>query len=183
MSWATLAPRIRRPATPIIQTQCSRNRKESPGPASSDVVTMQPWPRAPPRPRDVDDSIGGDRMDGVRRLVGKTRPRSLVVICVALSLAVVAAIPAKSNAQGGATGWSIVSSPNAEGYNWLQAVDASASDNAWAVGFYIGTEGVYETLAERWDGSAWKLVQTPNVGVWTDRKSTRLNSSHITISY
>jgi len=103
-------------------------------------------------------------MDGVRRLVGKTRPRSLVVICVALSLAVVAAIPAKSNAQGGATGWSIVSSPNAEGYNWLQAVDASASDNAWAVGFYIGTEGVYETLAERWDGSAWKLVQTPNVG-------------------
>src|SRR5437773_12134623 len=103
-------------------------------------------------------------MESGLRIAGNTRPRFVALVCMAFLLAVVAAIPARSNALGGTAGWSIVSSPNAEGYTWLQAVDASARDNAWAVGFYIGSEGVYETLAERCDGSAWKLVQTPNVG-------------------
>lgn len=92
------------------------------------------------------------------------RSLASAAVCVALSLAPVLGVPAKASAQGEVTAWSIVSSPNEEGSNWLQAVDASASDNAWAVGFYLGTEGVYETLAERWDGSAWTLVETPNVG-------------------
>ena len=83
---------------------------------------------------------------------------------MALSLALVSGVPAKASAQVDVTAWSIVSSPNKEGSNWLQAVDAWASDNAWAAGFYLGPEGVYETLAERWDGSAWTLVETPNVG-------------------
>jgi hypothetical protein len=83
---------------------------------------------------------------------------------LAVLLAPVSGVPAKASAQYEVTAWSIVSSPNEEGSNWLQAVDASASNNAWAVGFYLGTEGVYETLAERWDGLAWTLLETPNVG-------------------
>jgi hypothetical protein len=102
-------------------------------------------------------------MDSVPRTVRKTRQRSLAVMCVALSIAAVAGVPTKASAQA-ATPWSIVSSPNDEGSNSLVAVDASASDNAWSVGYYIDTEGVYETLAERWDGSAWTLAETPNVG-------------------
>jgi hypothetical protein len=98
----------------------------------------------------------------------KSRPLSLAVVCVALSLALVSGVPAKASAQGEVTAWSMVSSPNEDGSNWLQAVDASASDNAWAVGFYLGTDGVYETLSERWDGSAWTLVATPNVGANDD---------------
>jgi hypothetical protein len=93
-----------------------------------------------------------------------TRSLASVVACVALSLAPVLSVPATASAQGEVTAWSIVSSPDEEGSNWLQAVDASAGDNAWAVGFYLGIEGVYETLAQRWDGSDWRLVETPNVG-------------------
>jgi hypothetical protein len=93
-----------------------------------------------------------------------SRLRSLAVVSVALSLAVVAGLPALANPSGRATRWSIVPSPNEEGWNWLQAVDASASDNAWAAGYYLDTEGVYETLAVRWDGSVWTLAETPNVG-------------------
>jgi hypothetical protein len=89
---------------------------------------------------------------------------SAAVCVVAMSLALVSGVPAQASAQGEVSAWSSVSSPNEEGSNWLQAVDASASNNAWAVGFYLGTEGVYETLAERWDGSAWRLAETPNVG-------------------
>jgi hypothetical protein len=96
------------------------------------------------------------------------RSLASAVVCVALSLAAVSGVPAKASGQGEVTAWSIVSSPNEEGSSWLQAVDASASDNAWSVGFYLGAEGVYETLAERWDGSAWTLVETPNVGAHGD---------------
>jgi len=103
-------------------------------------------------------------MDSVLRIVGKTRPRSLAVVCVALSLAVVAGVPAKASAQGRAIAWSIVSSPNEEGSNWLVDVDATARDTAWSVGYYIGSDGLNETLSEQWDGSAWKLVDTPNAG-------------------
>jgi hypothetical protein len=87
-----------------------------------------------------------------------------LAVLLALSLASVLGVSAKASAQDEVTAWSMVSSPNEEGSNWLQAVDASASDNAWTVGFYLGAEGVYETLAERWDGSAWTLTETPNVG-------------------
>src|SRR5262245_8990977 len=91
--------------------------------------------------------------------------RSLAsAVFVALSLALVSGVAANAGAQGEVADWSIGSSPNEEGSDWLQAVDASASDNAWAVGFYVGAEGVYETLAERWDGSGWMLAETPNVG-------------------
>src|SRR5262245_2614497 len=66
-----------------------------------------------------------------------------------------------------ASRWSIVPSPNNEGANWLVAVDALAGNDAWAVGYYIASEGVYETLSQHWDGSAWRLVETLNVGEGT----------------
>jgi hypothetical protein len=88
--------------------------------------------------------------------------RSLAVVCLALSLAVVAGVPATASEHGRPTRWSVVPSPNEEGANWLASVDASAGDNAWAVGYYIGDEGRYETLSMRWDGSAWTLFETPN---------------------
>jgi hypothetical protein len=122
------------------------------------VPTMRPIARVP----DVDDPIGGE-MDSVLRIVRKTRQRSLAMVCVALSIAVVVGVPPKASAQA-AIAWSIVSSPNEEGSNSLVAVDASAGDNAWSVGYYLGYHGVNETLAERWDGSRWTLVETPNVG-------------------
>jgi hypothetical protein len=79
-------------------------------------------------------------------------------------LAVVMGDPASASPSDAPTRWSIVPSPNEEGANWLVAVDASAGDNAWAVGYYIGFEGRYETLSVHWDGSAWTLVETLNVG-------------------
>jgi hypothetical protein len=106
-------------------------------------------------------------MASALRLTGTARLRSLAVVCVALSLAVVAGVPARASEQGRPTRWSIVPSPNDEGANWLASVDASAGDNAWAVGYYIGDEGRYETLSMHWDGSAWTLAEPVNVGEQT----------------
>jgi hypothetical protein len=63
--------------------------------------------------------------------------------------------------------WSLVLSPNVPGthVDKLQGVAARSASEVWAVGsarsFGIETE---VTLIERWDGSAWSIVPSPNPG-------------------
>jgi hypothetical protein len=65
------------------------------------------------------------------------------------------------------TSWSIVPSPSfATGgdgvFNTLNGVAAVASNNVWAVGSHTASNGAYLTLIERWNGSAWSVVTSPN---------------------
>jgi hypothetical protein len=63
-------------------------------------------------------------------------------------------------------GWTMISTPNRTGgssENILSGADALGSNNVWSVG-YSGAGGRYKTLIERWDGSHWRIVQSPNVG-------------------
>jgi Peptidase_C39 like family len=60
--------------------------------------------------------------------------------------------------------WSIVSSPYAGTPEQLEAVAATSSSNAWAVGAYFNASRINQTLIEHWDGSAWSIVPSPNVG-------------------
>jgi hypothetical protein len=66
----------------------------------------------------------------------------------------------------GGTSWTIVSSPNtSEGQasNFLQGVTCASSSECWAVGYYYYSSGsFYQTLIERWDGTAWAIVSSPN---------------------
>jgi hypothetical protein len=57
-------------------------------------------------------------------------------------------------------GWSIVPSVNgsATGYSQLNRVDASAANNAWAIGYDTSQPG---SLVERYDGVRWGLVAAP----------------------
>ena len=61
------------------------------------------------------------------------------------------------------TAWIIKSSPNVVGAdNELYGIAAISAQDIWAVGVYrIGT-GNYNTLTEHWDGTAWKIVSSPN---------------------
>ena len=97
-------------------------------------------------------------------MFGAAQLRSLAVVCMALSLAIVTDDLASASSSNAPSRWSVVASPNHEGANWLVAVDALAGNDAWAVGYYIGNEGVYETLSVHWDGSAWSLVEPLNMG-------------------
>ena len=64
--------------------------------------------------------------------------------------------------------WSRVATPNTNTLNTLRGVAAVASNNVWAVGDSLrsGTDGVSvsRTLIERWNGTAWSVVPSPNVG-------------------
>jgi hypothetical protein len=63
------------------------------------------------------------------------------------------------------TAWSLVQVPlpieAAEGS--LIGVSALGSNNVWAVGAYIGHDGLHYTLALRWNGSQWSVLPTYDV--------------------
>jgi len=61
--------------------------------------------------------------------------------------------------------WTAVTSPNSgTGLNELNGIAAAAANDGWAVGDYRDSAGVDRALAEHWNGTAWNIVATPNVG-------------------
>ncbi|HUS14661.1 MAG TPA: S-layer homology domain-containing protein [Chloroflexia bacterium] len=63
------------------------------------------------------------------------------------------------------SGWSQVASPSpgVQYVDTLTGVTALATNNAWAVG-YNSFNGVLRNLTLHWDGTAWSVVSSPNVG-------------------
>ena len=92
------------------------------------------------------------------------RAFALTIISVTvLAGGLVAAAPAAATAVGCPTG------PPTVG-RVLSGVAATSSGNAWAAGLqYDGT--VDQTLAEHWNGTAWKVVSTPDPGGSTNPAS------------
>src|SRR5262249_37942589 len=79
-----------------------------------------------------------------------------------------AAIAQVSAALGSCTGdWAVVGSPNVGGGdNSLAAVSGASATDIWAVGQFApdANPNITLTLAERYDGTTWSVVATPNVG-------------------
>jgi len=50
----------------------------------------------------------------------------------------------------------------------LYGVAATSDNSVWAVGASAGRDGVFRTLIEHWNGSAWTAVQSPNPGASGD---------------
>ncbi len=64
------------------------------------------------------------------------------------------------------TSWTIT--PSADGpsapQSELSGVAARTSTDAWAVGSFTKPNNLVRTLVERWDGSSWARVKSPNAG-------------------
>jgi hypothetical protein len=62
------------------------------------------------------------------------------------------------------TSWAIVSSPNtsATQSNFLLGVTCMSASECWAVGYYYNDNVISQTLIERWDGTSWEIVSSPN---------------------
>lgn len=64
------------------------------------------------------------------------------------------------------TRWIVVNSPNKGAYySQLNGIAAVSAKDIWAVGFYNngGNPSTSHTLVERWNGSAWSIISSPNV--------------------
>lgn len=61
------------------------------------------------------------------------------------------------------TAWTIVDSPDTSRtqHNSLTDVTCVSASDCWAVGYY-SNGGVNRTLIERWDGTSWAIVDSPN---------------------
>jgi hypothetical protein len=62
------------------------------------------------------------------------------------------------------TSWQLMHAvvPNGSQDAYLYGVTAVGAHALWATGYYI-TGGAYQTLAERWNGKAWRVVSTQDV--------------------
>ncbi len=58
--------------------------------------------------------------------------------------------------------WSVVTTPNGTGDNYLWSVRGLSSGDVWAVGSY--SVPWFQTLTEHWDGSSWTVVPSQNLG-------------------
>jgi hypothetical protein len=77
----------------------------------------------------------------------------------------IAALVLATTASGAESSWPIVTSPNVgAGNNTLLGVAALSPTDAWAVGHTSEPDGTPRTLIERWDGSSWVVVPSPNTG-------------------
>jgi hypothetical protein len=63
------------------------------------------------------------------------------------------------------TAWSVSTTPEPDASPGLEGI-AESSGTVWAVGDYVppGIGGHLQTLTEEWDGSAWSVVPSPDVG-------------------
>jgi hypothetical protein len=63
------------------------------------------------------------------------------------------------------TKWSVVDVPQPGSQRDLfYGASASSTSDVWAVGHQVGSDGVFKTLAEHFDGNTWSVVPTPNPG-------------------
>src|SRR5260221_10873675 len=94
----------------------------------------------------------GGRLHGIRA-------RRLLPIAAAVVL--LGTIPAAA-----APGWSIVANPKPAGaHQYLDGVSCTGPVTAFrcfAVGSYVTAQGTLATLIERWNGTQWAVVASPN---------------------
>jgi len=85
---------------------------------------------------------------------------------IALTAALVLT-PAARAASPACVGWTQVTSPNmGHGDNVLTSVAANSSSDIWAVGQIVPDTdpNITNTLTQHYDGTAWSMVPSPNVG-------------------
>ena len=68
------------------------------------------------------------------------------------------------------TAWSVVPSPNVNSSPaFLLGVTSLGSNDVWAVGYYGVPSPIYrEPVIMRWNGSAWTIVTSPNLGTYSN---------------
>ena len=109
----------------------------------------------------------------------------VLVVCLAFALASNASpASALSQPQPGVSSsgcdpdWTVVDSPNVSALTGTQltSVAAVSANDIWAVGYFL-SGSTFQTFIIRWNGTAWDIVPSPNVGT-----STNLLSKVVAVS-
>src|SRR6266568_5558427 len=121
------------------------------------------WP-APEATRHVDVffiAALSKEQEKVRSIMKRLKVHLFVGVVAAVLLAL---LLAPAVAQGQAA-WTVVPSPSpGVAGNVLPAVASVSANDVWAVGEATDATGRQLTLTEQWNGTAWSVVASPNVG-------------------
>src|SRR5262249_29515838 len=61
--------------------------------------------------------------------------------------------------------WNVVASPQPGSMGaLLYGASADSPSDVWAVGEQQSSDGIFQTLVEHWDGTAWSVIPSPNPG-------------------
>ncbi|MDQ1448378.1 MAG: hypothetical protein QOC79_1349, partial [Actinomycetota bacterium] len=92
------------------------------------------------------------------------RARGSVWVRLAVAVALVTAVVAVGPPAGAAPTWSVVASPSPVGppSGSLTSVSCPSADRCFAVGSYDREGTAAKTLIERWNGTRWSVVPSPN---------------------
>ncbi|HZS16021.1 MAG TPA: hypothetical protein VFC09_15615 [Candidatus Dormibacteraeota bacterium] len=91
--------------------------------------------------------------------------RVFVLPVAGMAAVVMASAPLAADAAVGS--WSIVSTPDASGSavaSYLEKVACASTTECWAAGFSNDSSFNLSTLMERWDGTSWTVVASPDPG-------------------
>lgn len=76
--------------------------------------------------------------------------------------------PSPSRPPACAPAWARMTTPNASAKSFLYGIDGVSANDVWAVGEWADEDFLVQTLVEHWNGSAWSVVPSPNVGGGTN---------------
>jgi hypothetical protein len=108
--------------------------------------------------------------------IRRTRPRRRVGLAFATALALVLVA---SSAHAAPT-WTRVASPNRGtiGSALLDVAAVPGTTTAWAVGYYYDTQAAaFRTMTQRYNGSSWSIVASPNASVNGYSQLTNVDAS------
>ena len=111
-------------------------------------------------------------MTYARRSPARKAPTRRVPVAVGALVAALSwvAVPVASSAN---PAWSVVSSPNAgTNSNMLSAVSCVSSTSCKAVGHFLNSNLLSRTFTESWNGAAWSVTASPNVGTGANNLSS-----------
>jgi hypothetical protein len=99
-----------------------------------------------------------------RAVVGTGRRRWQLLIAALVAVTSLIAAPVEA---GASPAWKLVHSPNYTGTysnSLLEGVSCASAKSCEAVGYHVTGRNAQRTLAETWNGSAWQLAASPNIG-------------------
>ncbi len=106
----------------------------------------------------------------MNRSFNRNKLVSLVIGGITVLVLAVGLLVGTPTAHGNCSCWQQVSSPNASAEaNYLTGVSRMSSTEVWASGYYLSS-GIAKTMIEKWNGSNWSIVASPNVTTNTDNQ-------------
>src|SRR6476620_4568395 len=124
-------------------------------------------------------------MRGREAMTHRRRSRRPDLVRLSVAIALITAVVAPALPASAAPTWSVVASPSPVGppSGILKSVACPSTDRCFAVGYY-GPDGTNtKTLIERWNGTSWSVMASPNPAGASDSLLTGVSCPSPTSCY